>query len=646
VSGVNGCGTTTAVTSVSVHPFPTVNPIASSPTLCSGGSVTLTATGNATNYVWSGGVGGITNGVGFNPPLTATYTVIGTSALSCTASATMPVTVYPTPVNAPTANPALICIGGSSTLSATGALNYTWTRATQTVNTADFVVTPTLGTTTYTITKANSSCFNTQTLSVVTNSLPTVFAIATPTVVCALTPATLAVGGAQTYTWTSPGPPTYTFSGASPIVSPLAPTVYSVAASDGTCINTTTVFLNANPNPTITVSASVPSICVGESLTLNATGGLSYTWTGSSGPTYTGQTISPTPTIATSYLVTGDNSFGCTSGASQVILVSPKPPLVANSNKLLVCDGGSATLTASGASSYTWDANANSVLTASALVNPTALTSGAVTYTVEGTDTNTGCKNTQTVSVGVFIPTLTITGNTNTCAGGIINLSSTGGLPNTQSWDTGPGGVFPGQNLSTTVSAAAIFTLTANSQTTQPVVLTCPATQTVAVDVYFNPTITATPQRTVICIKESVDLTADGGVSYTWSNNMTGTVITITPPGGVAVNLTVTGTDANGCSSTGTVQVKISGCTGINEFGSANTGLSIYPNPNDGKFTVQSNNDIKVNLENELGQLVRVIQLTAANNHEVNITDLAKGIYFVAGQKDGVQVYQKIVVTK
>ncbi|WP_317898458.1 glycine-rich protein [Aurantibacillus circumpalustris] len=642
VSGVNGCGTTTAVTSVSVHPFPTVNPATSASTLCAGGSVTLTATGNATNYVWSGGAGGITNGVGFTPPLTATYTVIGTSALSCTAFATMPVTVYPTPVNVPTANPGLVCIGGSSTLSATGALSYTWSSATQTVNTANFIVTPVLGTTTYTITKANSSCVNTQVLSLQTNPLPTVFAIVTPTVVCALTPATLAIGGALTYTWTSPGPPTYTFTGSSPIVSPIAPSVYSVAASDGTCISTTTVFLNANPNPTITVSASTPTLCEGQTVNLNATGGINYNWTATGGGVFTGASIADTPTTATAYNVTGDNSFGCTSGASQVVLVYAKPNLTVTSNKALICSGGGATLTALGASTYSWDANANNVLTAIAVVNPIALTSSAIMYTVEGTNSSTGCKNTQTVAVSVFIPTLTISGSTNTCSGGLINLNGGNGVLGTYNWYTGSGTPITNQILQIPLTVASVFTLTANSNS---VGLICPATQTIALGIYYNPTITAVPARTLICVKESVEITAAGGSSYAWDNTMTGPTITVSP-NGTAANYTVTGTDDNGCSSTATVQVKISSCAGLNEFSHLNNGITIYPNPNDGKFTIQSTADLKLSLVNELGQLIRVINLSANNNYEVNISDLAKGIYFVSGQKDGLQIYQKIVVTK
>jgi hypothetical protein len=49
---------------------------------------------------------------------------------------------------------------------------------------------------------------------------------------------------------------------------------------------------------------------------------------------------------------------------------------------------------------------------------------------------------------------------------------------------------------------------------------------------------------------------------------------------------------------------------------------------------------------NELGQLVRVITLSDANNYKVSVNDLAQGIYFISGQKDTVQIYQKIVVTK
>jgi hypothetical protein len=289
-----------------------VTAVASSASLCSGTNLTLTGVGNATAYAW---VGGYTNGVGFQPGITNTYTVIGTSALSCTASATIPVTVVTTPVAYPTAQPALICIGQTSTLTASGATNYTWTTGTQTLNTAAITVTPAVGVTTYTIIKANANCVDTKTISVIVNALPTVFAIVTPTLVCALSPATLAVGGAQTYTWTAPSTSgTYSFTGASPVVNPPAPSVYTVAASDGTCINTTTVFLATNPNPTLTIVPTSSLICNTQSVGLTVSGGINYTWTTSSSTaTLSGATITDTPAGTIAYNVTGNNSFGCTS---------------------------------------------------------------------------------------------------------------------------------------------------------------------------------------------------------------------------------------------------------------------------------------------------------------------------------------------
>jgi len=643
VTGSNACGSSTAAVSLSIHPTPSVTAVASTASLCSGNTLTLTGVGNATAYAWSGGTIPITNGTGFAPLLTNTYTVIGTSALSCTALATVPVTVVNTPTAFPTAQPALICIGNSSTLTATGATSYTWAGPTSTVFTSTVAVTPNVGSTTYTITKSNSNCVDTKTINVVTNALPVIFAIVTPTLVCASNPASLAVGGGQSYTWTAPGPPTYTFSGASPVVSPPVSSIYTVAASDGTCINTTTVYLATNPNPTITVSATTPSVCNGQTVGMTANGAINYTWTATTGTFFT-PTIVGTPSIATSYNVSGDNSFGCVSGANQIVLVYQNPTITVSATKTLVCNNGASTLTAGGAHSYTWDPNANGALTAGTIVNPGATTSGPVIYTVQGSYTTTGCSSTKTVQVSVFIPTLTVTGNTNTCAGGLISLTASGGNNNTYSWNTGIGNPYNFPSISTTLAASATWTVSANTSSASVI---CPSSKTVALGIYFNPTITAVAQRTTICRTETVNLIGNGGVSYVWNNNMTGGTITVNP--NTNTTYTVTGTDANGCVNTGTVQVKVSGCTGINELQGLNTGILIYPNPNTGDFMIEldpatTGLDITLTLVNEIGQIVRIIKISESN-HKVSITDLAKGIYFITGKKENILINQKVVVT-
>ncbi|HQQ95551.1 MAG TPA: glycine rich domain-containing protein, partial [Bacteroidia bacterium] len=111
VTGYNACGITTAVTSVSVHPIPSLTVSITQPTVCSGNTVACIASG-ASTYTWSNLV---PNGQAFFPGATTVYTVIGTSALSCTAQAMVGVTVVNTPILAPLATPTVICIGGSGT---------------------------------------------------------------------------------------------------------------------------------------------------------------------------------------------------------------------------------------------------------------------------------------------------------------------------------------------------------------------------------------------------------------------------------------------------------------------------------------------------------------------------------------------------
>lgn len=75
----------------------------------------------------------------------------------------------------------------------------------------------------------------------------------------------------------------------------------------------------------------------------------------------------------------------------QFVTLAP-PPSINVSGNYTICQGGSTTLTASGATSYSW--NGGSV-TSSLVVNPAATT----VYTVTGTHTNSSCASTKTISV-------------------------------------------------------------------------------------------------------------------------------------------------------------------------------------------------------------------------------------------------------
>src|SRR5690606_12845024 len=93
-------------------------------------------------------------------------------------------------------------------------------------------------------------------------------------------------------------------------------------------------------------------VCPGNSVTLNASGAASYTWYTSQG-TFTGSTIALTPTATTCYSLIGSNGAGCTSYAGGCIYTYTAPVISISGNSSL-CSGSSTTLTATGASNYTW----------------------------------------------------------------------------------------------------------------------------------------------------------------------------------------------------------------------------------------------------------------------------------------------------
>ncbi|MDF2450210.1 MAG: Secretion system C-terminal sorting domain, partial [Bacteroidota bacterium] len=73
---------------------------------------------------------------------------------------------------------------------------------------------------------------------------------------------------------------------------------------------------------------------------------------------------------------------------------------------------------------------------------------------------------------------------------------------------------------------------------------------------------------------------------------------------------------------------------------------NIYPNPNNGTFTVKSDTDMHLNLTNALGQVIQIFELNYSNNQETTVNVLANGVYFITGQNANQSVKQKVIVTK
>jgi hypothetical protein len=106
---------------------------------------------------------------------------------------------------------------------------------------------------------------------------------------------------------------------------------------------------------------------------------------------------------------------------------------------------------------------------------------------------------------------------------------------------------------------------------------------------------------------------------------------------------TVEGTDQNGCKGIASTLLKVSTCAGISSYASLQLGLMVYPNPNNGQFTITSDVNVDLSLINELGQVLRTISLTSLNEHRANIQDLPRGIYFITSEDK--KVNEKIIVS-
>jgi hypothetical protein len=294
------------------------------------------------------------------------------------------------------------CLSGSSALTVSSTASspvFTWyatPTGTTPINSGANYTTPTLtNTTTYYVDVASLGC-NSATRTAVTvtiNPLPTVVANTPDSVFCPGDSAIFFGSGASTYTWSGGVIDNTGF-----IISSSG--IYTLSGTDlNGCTNSTVLSVTVNPLPTVSASAIDSVLCNGDSTIVNGSGALTYTWTG--GVT-NGTAFYPGST--TTYTVMGTDANGCTNWSVQTITVNPLPTLTFTTTVPLLCIGQTATITASGASTYTWNTSAN---TAAIVVSPTTST----TYTVDVTDVN-GCMNTgtfiQNVSLCIGIANQTI----------------------------------------------------------------------------------------------------------------------------------------------------------------------------------------------------------------------------------------------
>lgn len=202
-------------------------------------------------------------------------------------------------------------------------------------------------------------------------------------------------GSGTTYNWSN-GATTASIS-----VSPTITTNYSVSATNSCGTSSAAVTVTVGSLPSVSVPSST-TICSGNTVSLNASGSAvsSYSW--NTGATTAG--ISVSPTVTTSYTVTGTGACGTASSAVNVS-VHTTPSVTAVSSVTNICVGDAVVLTASGnpGMSYSWNTGAT---TASISVSPA--TSTIYTVTASNACGSTSTTVSQVVSICTGLNTLVV----------------------------------------------------------------------------------------------------------------------------------------------------------------------------------------------------------------------------------------------
>lgn len=316
----------------SAPPVAAFTPSATS--VCVGQPVNFTdnTTGGPTGWAWTFPSGtpasaSTQNVTGVVWNTAGTYTVSLTASNgSGNSTATVVITVNPNPTVTVTSSQQVICTGGSTTLTASGAATYAWLPGP--LSGSPVVVTPAANTT-YTVTGTSAAgCTDTAQYTVYVQACPgpTPAFTATPNPVCAGEPVTFtdaSTGGPTSWAWTFPGatPPSASTQNVSGVVWN-TPGTYTVTltATNTNGSNSTTQVITVYPLPTVTASGNPLSICTGQQTTLTGGGASSYVW--NPGPV-SGSPVNVTPAATTTYTVVGTDANGCTNSAQVTITVSP-----------------------------------------------------------------------------------------------------------------------------------------------------------------------------------------------------------------------------------------------------------------------------------------------------------------------------------
>ncbi len=397
--------------------------------------------------------------------------------------------------------------------------------------------------------------------------------------------------------------------------------IYVGAIGYNGCTDVDSTYLTILPYPEIEVSNDT-SICSGQSLTLSVSGGLLFRWILGNDTISTDSTIVVSPIFATNYIAqTAFADSMCFSEDTIRVTIhnTAETHIIYNSN--IVCTNEQVELTASGADHYQWTPGDDTTLTYTFTITDTT------TIWLTGT-TNNGCHS---VDSATFYnkpsPEVSFTG---------LEPAYCENDPYSELTGTPPDGIFSGPGIvgnkfypqNTPPGVHEIKYAYTNSED-------CTGRDTVITTVYGNGgEIDLGPDFTLLPNESKILDAGPGFDSYFWTTGAITQSINVfgdeKPPGTYEYALMGV---VHGCSSRGSVNITFENPDGYND--QSINGLTIFPNPNDGSFSIKFSSvekNIQLRIYNIQGKVIyerNNISCDEECNTDVKLVGRKPGFYFL-----------------
>lgn len=165
--------------------------------------------------------------------------------------------------------------------------------------------------------------------------------------------------------------------------------------------------------------------------------------------------------------------------------------------------------------------------------------------------------------------------------------------------------------------------------------------------------VTSSDDDNVICLGESITLTASGATTYSWAGSQTTSTLFVSPTSDESYTVSIA--DPNSCpmDNVAAITVTVAECTGINHQSREDFDVTIFPNPANGstsmKISTSATGKASVRIMNTLGQVVYTKQTgleKGTNTLQVDVKDLAAGVYNVVIDTENGSTVKKLTVSK